>query len=322
VPQKTIAQLADAIAAALNDQPLLSSNGVSHEAVNLNNLIIPLKSGNKDEGSIVFVPGTGGNILYFNELATQLKTNRPCFGIQAVGLYDDLTPLGDLNEIALAHIKAIKDAGLTSPITLIGHSLGAIVVFEMLREMDPNMDVDHVILLDMMAPIDACVPTDFPQTTDAWMLYALRHMERYLQTPLHIDTNALVAASLNEKYALFRQALFDAGVIPESTSLQTIKRFIDVLINNTIAYKNYQVDTAIDYAVSLIKAHDIHDDDFRPDALLHTDDWGWGTLVADVHHYQLSSGDHLSMFAKPTVNELADVLQGILNDLHVEVSYE
>ncbi|WP_347252121.1 thioesterase domain-containing protein [Legionella sp.] len=260
---------------------------------------------------MIFIPGTGGNIIYFHPLVKKLKIGLPCFGIQALGLYDDFSPLNQISEIVETYIKAIKEAGLKPPYHFLGHSLGAITVFELVQALRKKEDIGQVILLDMMAPTKDSKPSHFPVNNQEWILYALRHMERYLQTPLVIDTAMLSIANSEEKYELFKQALVSAGVIPASTNREVVRKFVDVLINNTLAYKNYCPTGKAMHPLHLVKASEIHDDDFRPEVLLHSPDWGWQQFADRVVVHQMSLGDHLSIFAEPAVNQLAEIIEQI-----------
>lgn len=314
---ETISNLLNSIAAFLDrkDQttainPLLNTN--------LSHLVIPLNAVKNDEGSMIFIPGTGGNIIYFHKLVKQLEASLPCFGIQAIGLNDDLVPLNNIPDIAKAYIKAIKDADLKPPYHFFGHSLGAITVFEIITSLSKKEDIGQVVLLDMLAPTAKSKPPEFPDSKQEWMIYALRHMERYLQKPLQLETTTLNKANENGQYELFKQALISANAIPDHTNTLVVKKFVDVLINNTMAYKNYNPDCKTSQSIHLIKAYDIHDDDFRPEALLSMKDWGWKQFVANVNIHQMSVGDHLSMFASPAVDNLAKIIKRIID---VEVNY-
>jgi amino acid adenylation domain-containing protein len=86
------------------------------------------------EGSkppIFCVHGGGGTVLHLQPLARQLGRDQPFYGLQARGLYGDVSPLRRVEEMAeyyLAEVRLVQPAG---PYFLAGYCFGAIVAYEM-----------------------------------------------------------------------------------------------------------------------------------------------------------------------------------------------
>ena len=95
------------------------------------------------------VPGAGSDALSFRELARRLGDDQPVFAFQPKGL-DGSTPfLRTIEEIAAAHIAALRDHQPSGPYYLCGSSLGGVVAFEMARRLSKSgEEVRFLGLLD------------------------------------------------------------------------------------------------------------------------------------------------------------------------------
>lgn len=84
---------------------------------------------------LFFVPGVNGNVIGYEELAQELGSDRPLYGLQSVGLQGESEPLQNLNEIASAFIEDIRAIQPEGPYHLMGFCIGGMVAFEIAQQL-------------------------------------------------------------------------------------------------------------------------------------------------------------------------------------------
>ena len=115
--------------------------------------LVVIQRGARERPPFLCVPGVGGNILGFYDLARQLGPNQPVYGLQARGLDGRAEPLTRIQDIAAHYIEEIKEVLPNGPFLLGGLSFGGSVAFEMARQLDLGGDpVALVALFDAFAP--------------------------------------------------------------------------------------------------------------------------------------------------------------------------
>lgn len=77
----------------------------------------------------------GGNVLVYQSLAARLKGDRPVYGILAMGLNQDETPLHSVPEIAARHIRVMKSIQPHGPYYFGGYSFGGICTYEVAQQL-------------------------------------------------------------------------------------------------------------------------------------------------------------------------------------------
>ena len=99
------------------------------------------------------VPGVGGNVLGYRELARLLGPDQPFYGLQSRGLDGQSTPLERIEDIAAAFIEEIRRVQPRGPYTLAGICMGGAVAYEMARQLHAaGEQMATLILLDTPAP--------------------------------------------------------------------------------------------------------------------------------------------------------------------------
>jgi thioesterase domain-containing protein/acyl carrier protein len=76
------------------------------------------------------LPGIGGNVLDFHNLARQLDRGQAVYGVPPLGLNDDQTPHASIAEMAAHVVRQMRELQPRGPYYLLGYSLGGIVAFE------------------------------------------------------------------------------------------------------------------------------------------------------------------------------------------------
>ena len=92
-------------------------------------------------------------MLCFRELARELGTDRPFYGLQATGLEDNHTPDARVEEMAARYVAAILEVQPSGPYHVGGWSLGGIVAFEMAQQLRAlGHEIATLALIDAEAP--------------------------------------------------------------------------------------------------------------------------------------------------------------------------
>ncbi|MCT8330101.1 type I polyketide synthase [Albidovulum sediminis] len=116
--------------------------------------LVPMnKAEGKPKAPFFIVAGMSGNILNLRFLAKMLGGDRPWYGLQARGLYDEDAPHESLVDAArdcLAEIRQVQPHG---PYVLGGYSGGGLTAWEMARQLEEEgEEVSLLVLLDTPLP--------------------------------------------------------------------------------------------------------------------------------------------------------------------------
>ncbi|MGW2997318.1 alpha/beta fold hydrolase [Streptomyces sp. NPDC001193] len=104
----------------------------------------------------------GGNVFCYRTLAAELGTERTVFGLTAPGLTDPgAAPDATVEELAAAHLEALRRIRPTGPHHLAGWSFGGLLAYEMAVQLRAaGQEVTTLALLDTGYPEPGHVPDD------------------------------------------------------------------------------------------------------------------------------------------------------------------
>ncbi len=93
--------------------------------------------------------GIGASILDFHPLVEHIQTRRAIYGIQSRGIYGAEAPHQSIEDMAQFHLEAIRKTQAAGPYTLIGYSLGGLVMLEVARNLLADGErIDLLVLVD------------------------------------------------------------------------------------------------------------------------------------------------------------------------------
>jgi thioesterase domain-containing protein len=242
--------------------------------------VVQLKSGPPGP-SLFLVPGTGGRIEGFSDLAVSLGTPMRVFAIEARGLDESSTPDTSVDEMARHYLAQVQTVQAAGPYFLAGHSFGGLVVFEMAQR-----------LAEAKETVACLIMLDAPVSERYWPLpFYLNNLRARLRRHLtRILTNSV---SENVKFYFRRIALRRANLDEMPTDVMIGSNVARVLFAHGIARKNYCPKF---YPGKLTF--------FRPSE--RSDDFEvlWRNWVRELEIHSVA-GDHLSMIDPPNVSSLA-----------------
>ena len=124
-----------------------------------------------DRPPLYCVHGGGGNVIAYRRLADRLPPNQPVYGLQAKGLQDGVTPLRSIEAMAEIHLEALLGVQPSGTYFLAGHSLGAMVAFEIAQRLSSlGRQVGFLGIIDHTGPGVVLKRTDWLR----WQWLALR----------------------------------------------------------------------------------------------------------------------------------------------------
>lgn len=102
---------------------------------------------------LFFVHAPRGDVLLYCHIARQLGEDQPVYGLQAVGVDGDDTPLFSFEEMAAHYVSEMRAIQPEGPYSLCGFCLGGMLAFEVARQLHAQgCTVDLLALCDTYPP--------------------------------------------------------------------------------------------------------------------------------------------------------------------------
>ncbi len=293
----TIQRLADNYLKALKRLLAHCQAILQQERVNPALLILPIRpTGEKQP--FFCLPGMQGVPRYLYPLVHQLDNNQPFYSLQAPEIVGQISCV-TIEELAARYIAAIKTIQPQGPYQIGGHSFGAAVAFEMVRQLEnANETVSLLVLLDEAAPIEN---TDTADKTD------LEELTHYLQWLAYFNDIAMYDGNLapytpDERFELAVKYLNQAGLALDRQELETTYR---AFTNNYKCYNRYMPKGKVSSRVILLQSQE-------QDLEHETRGLGWQRYVTQSIEVHRVVGGHFSMLTLPHVKATAEIMSSIL----------
>ena len=101
---------------------------------------------------IFMVPGVGGNVLVFAQLARLLGLDQPFYGLQARGLDGKETPFTSVPEMARHYIAEIRTVRPHGPYVVLGICTGGLIAYEMAQQLLEQGETATLVMMDTWHP--------------------------------------------------------------------------------------------------------------------------------------------------------------------------
>ena len=153
----------------------------------------------RPEGSqppLFLVPGVGGNVICYGDLARHLRPDQPLYGLQSRGIDDREEPLDRIESMAAAYLAEIRRMRPRGPYRLGGTCFGGVVAYEMAQQLrSAGETVEALFLLESWPPSRRHSAIDTVSTWSHHLHFLLlgvrRHLVELWHTPLHEWKTAL-----------------------------------------------------------------------------------------------------------------------------------
>jgi len=261
--------------------------------------------GKATDRPLFIIPGGDGLVDWYDGVAAGLEAAGPVYGISMPGLLDGEQPLNSVEELAAWNISRIRSIQPTGPYRLMGHSFGAYVLYEMIRQLEAvNEQVEQAVILD--APATRRVSYE---EVDTLVNDALQYLEEYqlLEQPypqwVQDLKDRLVALPADERRAFLLNAIHQKYIVLSGLPDLT-QRTIRLLISNTSI--GYTVAGAVKAPLLVVRAAEQNWLQLGFDERL-----GWEPFTAEVKT-TVTPGDHASMIKNENALTLATTLNNFL----------
>lgn len=234
----------------------------------------------KSEGKgipFVCVHAITGSVFPYHKLA--LRMDRPFYGIQAHGLLEDEEPRKTLPEMAEAYVQDLKRHLPEGPYHLGGYSFGGWVALEMASLLKEEMGALAVFGVPMTAT------ASMPQLAEHFD-YMARYADDWQRLATHTAmAEGKVAPPHAEKPSGMSQVIWANGWAQARWVPPKWAGRVDLFLTSEQTHLFAQERTM-----------------------------GWGAVCEDVRPVDIK-GNHLNLFEEPQVQDLADALNRVLDEV-------
>ncbi len=239
-----------------------------------------------DRPPFFLVHAVFGSVFPYHRLALHMDPDQPVYGIQSIGLDGKSKPpdrIEDMAELYIEHMRAVQPEG---PYYLGGYSFGGWVAYEMARLLVGKYK--EIVGLTAVLGVGIPMGVQHPAMMEAGEQWA-ELIKNY--TELMINTN------------LSDQQRVDTGPIDPTTVMTPLQK---------VAYANNLAQ--LRYAPPPYSGHlDLFVTRDMTGAVLHDESMGWRQMAKDGVTTHICTGNHISTFKEPHVQDLAQKLTACLD---------
>jgi len=265
--------------------------------------------------TLFLVPGAGGNVLYFQELAKNCPAGVRVVALQPPGLDGVHPPVGTIEGLADLFLDQIQEQlhDEKDRVAVIGHSFGGLVAYEMAcRAHTKPIEIDSLFIIDTAAP-NLAESTGRDWSHEEWIC----HLSQIAGYMFDVDVKVFQqeVAGLNDfsQIEVFHHKLVDAGVIAAGVSAQFVSGLVNVYRSNLCAEppegRLPNEDMAPIVIRSLQEQPGHLSDETSQRNRLHFD-LGWEEYLGYSVTVIDAPGDHLTMLQGSNAGELAKIICG------------
>lgn len=261
------------------------------------------------------VSGSGGNVMYFYELAHHLGADQPFYGLQSQGLDGETQPLSRVEEMAALYVAALRRAQPEGPYWLGGHSFGGTVAFEMACQLHKaGEQVEMLAILDIPAPFLDHGSTALQWDDVQWLVTVARVIELLTGKLLYVTTEALQSLDADRQLYYLKSRMEKSNLLPHDSALAQVRGIVQVVKANEIALLNYAPrDVVYPGRINLFKTGQVYSDELGLLGVRIEDStWGWDRYSCQPVVVHAVPGTHTTMLVEPNVQITAQRLKSCL----------
>ena len=286
-----------------------------------NQILIPIQP-KGDRSPFFCFPGVGGNVVYFSDLARNLGSDQPFYGLQAPGLAEGTEPLTTVVDIARVYTQEILNFKPEGPYRLGGHSFGAIVAFEVaynLRQLGHEIEMLAAFDLPAIsADENSCI---FKWDEAEWTYAIAKIIEMLTGAQLNITQDQVRNFDWNGQMGLLKERMEEALLLPKGSDHAQVKRLAQMIRYDEMSLLGHIPKFCLGVPIYLFKTSDLYDDVLSIVKEIPTDDkWGWSSYSDRPVTVIRAAGSHATLLNEPHVRVLSQQLDEIFKALDVNLT--
>ena len=262
-----------------------------------------------------------GSALCYLPLMISWDKEQPFYGIQAHGL-NGSPPLTTVEAMAQSYVAELQHIQPQGPYFLGGHCSGALVAFEMARQLRAaNHEVALLTLMDAPPPIPGVTDVAVSKTME--LLALAEVVELFYGQSLHLPepmqdsssdiVSLLEAWPLEQQLNYLAQEMKRVGFLPQSATVNELKTILDVVVAIRSAYNQYRPQPLTDVPAIVLRALEVPDLlDPQLKKVYTQSSLGWEALLPSMLTTADVPGNHVTMLTYPHSQVLVDVLHNAL----------
>ena len=246
------------------------------------------------------VPGIGGNVIGYHNLARLLGPDQPFYGLQSRGLSGTEPPRTEITDMASAYLAEIRHVQPEGPYHLLGACMGALVAYEMAQQL--HAAGEQVGLLALLEPRAPRTSRPAVPQTQTLQFFAVR-LKRYARRLASLRGRQRLAY-IRERFQALAQVIAQRDLFRgDRESFHTEQ----VRLANLAALRRYQPRVYPGHALLLLAQN-------REVVSGEDPELGWHRIAAGGLTVHTVPGTNSgSMLRRPNVEALAPVLTSHLD---------
>ena len=269
--------------------------------------LVLLQSGGQDRIPFFCVHPAGGDILGFQELASALGPDQPFYGLQSLGRFLDDRYHVSLEEMASHYVAEILSVQPQGPYQIGGHSMGAIVAFEIARQLEQTgHTVDLLAIIDGELNIESAMIDTLLLVSDTFEL-GISHAE--LAPHPESEMMDVVLRKAKKRFSRVLEIAYDLDILPRGFRTRDAEMFLNRIANNIDLATRFEP-KPIQGKVHLFAATE-YTENGKP-----VDIEAWRKYAQGGLEVIAVPGNHISLMKSPHVATVAACLRKELNRVH------
>lgn len=285
---------------AVANQLEVANDTFTDDTTPLHELIAPLHAAGHRR-PIFMVHPPGGIVVCYRELAQQINSMQPLYGIRSRGLHGHESLPESIKEMAGEYLEAVKSVQSEGPYTIGGWSLGGLVAFEMAHQLIASGEqVTKLILLDTTIPEEASDIVPLHDRVNVGLEYGIE-----------LTLDQLGDLPAEEQLSFLWEHAKKLGVLDDDSPAEVVAQALEDLQNlfhhHVELSRQYRIQPT-DVDVLLLRPTEVP---FEQDV---SNDRGWGHLTREVDVHFVP-GHHHSMVQPPNVEHVAHIIDQQVHSL-------
>ncbi|NEP37771.1 alpha/beta fold hydrolase, partial [Moorena sp. SIO3B2] len=257
------------------------------------------------------IPGSGGNVVYFHQLARHLGNDQPFYALQPPSLDGVSEPFGSVEEVAAYYLQAIQSLQPSGPYFLAGHSFGVMVAFEMAQQLQQlGETVALLALFDLPARLPSSAPKQLDWDDARWLTNIAHILEMLSGKNLEISYETLKPLTPLAQLNHLKQQMETVNLLPPNSGIERVRGIVQTIKADELAVMSYLPQAGYQGRITLFRTSEVYQDKLGMLGEVPTDPtWGWNQLSRQPVEVNVVPGNHTTMLSEPYVQVLAELLK-------------